>query len=81
MGVNTTLEFLAIAKLRRENWLQNMTDEEKAIMAQHFEYANEQFSKGNIVFDGACLDGTLGMIVYKAESEAEAVELFKNDPL
>lgn len=41
----------------------------------------QKFAEGKIVVDGACFDGTLGIIVYTADSEEEAVELFKNDPL
>jgi uncharacterized protein YciI len=75
------LQFLATAKPKRESWLQTMTDEEKTIMAQHFAYANQLFSEGKIVFDGACLDGAMGIIVYQAESQEAAFELHSNDPL
>jgi uncharacterized protein YciI len=75
------LHFLATAKPRRENFIQTLTEEEKAVMAKHFAYTNQLFSEGNITFDGACLDGALGLIVYKAESEEAAFEMFKNDPL
>ncbi len=75
------LQFLATAKPKRENWMQNITEVEKAVMAQHFAYANQLFSEGKIVFGGACLDGALGIIVYKAESEEAAFEMFENDPL
>jgi uncharacterized protein YciI len=50
-------------------------------MAQHFVYINQMFLVGKIVITGACLDGALGLIVYKAESEEAAFEMFKNDPL
>lgn len=75
------LQFLATARPKRENWLQNITEEEKTVMAQHFVYANQFFSEGKIIFDGACLDGALGIIVYQAESEEAGFELFENDPL
>lgn len=75
------LHFLATAKPRRENFIQSLTEEEKAVMANHFAYTNQLFSEGKITFDGACLDGALGLIVYKAESEEAALEMFHNDPL
>lgn len=75
------LQFLATARPKRENWLQNITEEEKTIMAQHFAYTNQSFQEGKIVFDGACLDGTMGIIVYQAASEEAALEMFNKDPL
>lgn len=74
-------QFLATAKPKRENWLQNISEEEKKVMAQHFAYANQSFSEGKIVFGGACLDGALGIIVYQAESEEAALKMFNDDPL
>ncbi|TVY10824.1 YciI family protein [Paenibacillus cremeus] len=75
------LRFLATARPKTDHWLQNMTDEEKAVMGQHFAYANQTFAEGKIVFAGACLDGAMGIIVYEAATEAEAYELYSNDPL
>lgn len=75
------LHFLAIANPRRENFIQTLTEEEKEVMAKHFAYTNQLFSEGKIAFDGACLNGALGLIVYKAESEEAAFEMFNNDPL
>ncbi len=75
------LHFLGTAKPKIENWLLNMTEEEKAIMAQHFAYVNELFSEGKVIFTGACLDGAMGVVVYKAESEETAYKMFENDPL
>lgn len=75
------LQFLGTAKPGRENWLQNMTDEEKAIMAEHLAYVDDLFKQGGVLFSGACTDGVLGMVVYQAESQEEALEMFESDPL
>lgn len=74
------LEFLAIAKAKRENWLATMTAEEKAIMAKHLEYVGQMFAEGKVVLAGPCLDGAYGIIIYKADSPEEAQEMFENDP-
>ncbi|NHM34002.1 YciI family protein [Neobacillus terrae] len=74
-------QFLATAKPRTENFLQNMSEEEKAVFDKHFVYVNQMFSEGKILFSGACLDGTMGIICYLAESYEDALEMFKNDPL
>ncbi|CRK81978.1 YciI family protein [Neobacillus massiliamazoniensis] len=75
------LYFLETAIPKKENWLQNMTEEEKAVMAQHFAYVNQLFSEGKIFFSGACTDGAMGIIIYQAESYESAFEMFQNDPL
>ncbi|MFB5193283.1 hypothetical protein [Alicyclobacillus fastidiosus] len=50
-------------------------------MAQQFEYAHPKISERRIFFDGACLDGTFGILINPADSEDEALILFQNDPL
>ncbi|WP_134701216.1 YciI family protein [Ammoniphilus sp. YIM 78166] len=74
------LEFLAIAKAKRENWLTTMTDEERMVMGKHLEYVQRMFSEGNVVLAGPCLDGAYGIVIYQAESPEAAQEMFLNDP-
>lgn len=73
--------FLATATPTKEDFLQNMNEEEKAIMALHLSYVNQMAVEGEIFFSGACLDGAMGLIVYKADSYESALEMFNNDPL
>lgn len=73
-------QFLATAKPKTENFLQNMSEEEKTVFAKHFAYVNQLFLEGKILFSGACLDGEMGLICYLAESYEVALEMFKNDP-
>lgn len=75
------VEFLALAKARRENWLATMTPEEAEVMGRHLEYVKRMFEEGKVVFSGPCLDGAYGLIVYKAESPEAARSLYENDPL
>ncbi|MBI0580697.1 hypothetical protein IEC97_25455 [Neobacillus cucumis] len=74
------LEFLAIGKAKRENWLASMTPEEKAIMGKHLEYVRQMYTEGKVVLSGPCLDGAYGIIIYKAESAEDAQKMFENDP-
>ncbi|SDM78256.1 YCII-related domain-containing protein [Paenibacillus sp. yr247] len=74
------LEFLAIAKPKRENWLATMTPEEKMVMGEHLEYVRRMFSEGKVVLSGPCLDGTYGIIIYKADSPESAQKMYENDP-
>jgi uncharacterized protein YciI len=75
------LQFLGTAIPKKEKWLQNMTEEEKAIMAKHFVYVNQLSTEGKIVLSGACTDGAMGLIIYNANSYELALEMFENDPL
>lgn len=50
-------------------------------MCGHMEYTQRLFSEGKIVQVGACLDGAYGIVVFKAESEQAAHEIYENDPV
>lgn len=75
------LQFIGLARPKKENFVQNLTDEEKAIFAQHFAYVERLHIEEKLVISGACLDGAFGMIIYRAETEEEARAMFENDPL
>lgn len=73
--------FLVTATPKRENFRENTTEEEKTIISQHLDYVNQMVAAEKILFTGSCLDGAMGLIVYKTESYEAAVELFEKDPL
>jgi uncharacterized protein YciI len=75
------LYFVGQARPKRENFIQSMTPEEQAIFAQHFAYCEKLHSEDKLLLSGACSDGAFGMVMYKAETEAEARSMFENDPL
>lgn len=59
-----------------------LTDAEKiqAIRPQHREYLADLKAKGKLFVSGPFTDGSGALIIYEAESEAEARELLENDP-
>jgi uncharacterized protein YciI len=75
------MKFIGLARSKRENFVQSMTEEEKAVFAEHFAYVEKLHSEEKLVISGACLDGAFGMIIYQAETEEEARAMFDNDPL
>jgi len=75
------LQFIGLARPKRENFVQSMTNDEKAVFAEHFAYVEKLHSEGKLIISGACLDGAFGMIMYKAETEEAARAMFENDPL
>ena len=59
------------------------TEREAAIVAEHFAYLQELAGKGTVLMAGRTLttdDNAFGMVVFRAESEAQARELVRNDP-
>ncbi|MBL0385796.1 hypothetical protein JJB07_03960 [Tumebacillus sp. ITR2] len=49
-------------------------------MGQHFEYLKDLLEKGTLLLAGPCLDRTMGITVFKAESIEEARAIMENDP-
>lgn len=78
---NGQQHFLVTATPKRENFGGNITEEEKTIISQHLDYVNQMIAEGKILFAGSCLDGAMGLIIYKEESYGAALKLFENDPL
>lgn len=55
--------------------------EERAIIGNHFDYLKRHLAEGRIIFAGRCEDGTFGITVYEAESDTEAEEIMRCDPV
>jgi uncharacterized protein YciI len=75
------LQFVYLFKSRRIDFLQTMTQEERMAMGGHLEYTKRLFSENKIVLAGPCLDGAYGIVIFQADSEQEAREIFENDPV
>src|SRR5688572_11021065 len=56
------------------------TPEEQAIVGAHFTYLKQHLAEGRIIFVGRCEDGTFGIAVYDAETEAQAEAIMQDDP-
>lgn len=73
-------EFMYMFKPKRENFLQTMTPEEMAAFGGHIEYTKKLFADGKVILMGACTDGALGIVIFKADSTENAQSIFDNDP-
>jgi uncharacterized protein len=73
--------FLVTATPKVEKFRENATEEKRTIISQHLDYINQMVAENRILFTGSCIDGAMGLIVYKTESYEAAVELFEKDPL
>lgn len=66
----------------RPTFVQDMTDDEKALMQKHVVYLTEQMAKGLLHVFGPVLDpqGPFGMAVACVDDPSQLQELIANDP-
>jgi uncharacterized protein YciI len=74
------MEFISLLRPKRQDFLATMTPEEKATMGRHMNYVRNLFADGKILLGGAATDGAVGILIYRVNSEEEAMHLFDNDP-
>jgi uncharacterized protein YciI len=77
-------EFLYKLQLVRGDMLRTgPTDAEKAVTAEHFAYLQGLTAQGAIILVGRTLttdETTMGLAVFRAESEDAARQIMNNDP-
>lgn len=73
-------EFVYLIKPIRDNLIDSMTQRESEIMENHFQYLKELLFEKKLVMAGPCLDGAFGIVVFKAETMADARIVMENDP-
>ena len=64
----------------RENYAENMTPEETAVIERHFEYLQKQEAEGKLILAGRTDDARLGIAIIETENENEARQIMENDP-
>ncbi|MFQ5979587.1 MAG: YciI family protein [Candidatus Heimdallarchaeota archaeon] len=73
-------EFLFLLKPPRKTFMENASQEEERIMQEHFEYLKELQETGKLILAGPCLDGVLGIVIFRANSLEEAAQIMNHDP-
>jgi len=73
-------EFVYLIHPLRHEFFENPTPEEEMAIEAHFQYLKKATDEGIVVLAGPCLDDTFGIVVLKAENEAEARKFMLNDP-
>jgi uncharacterized protein YciI len=78
-------EFLYKLQLVRRDMLRTgPTAAEQAVVAEHFAYLQTLHAQGKIIFVGRTLttdDDTMGLAVFRAESEEAARRIMNDDPV
>src|SRR5262245_22766356 len=73
-------EWLYILRPPRPTFADDMSDEEGAIMGEHFRYLQGLLADGSLVLAGPSLGPTFGVCVFEAEDEHEARRIAEADP-
>ena len=60
--------------------MQDATEDESAVMRDHFAYLKGLLDAGKLVLAGPSLDPPFGIIVFEADSEEEARQIVAGDP-
>ncbi|HVE85651.1 MAG TPA: YciI family protein [Myxococcales bacterium] len=66
----------------RPTFAQDMSEEEKRLMAEHVRYLDEHLAAGRVLLFGPVMaaGGAFGMGVFAVEDEAEARRIIDGDP-
>jgi uncharacterized protein YciI len=78
--MSTELTFIYVLRLVNPESLATMSSKEKAIIDEHFEYLRKALAEGKLFLAGRCLNGEFGIVIFRAESERQAMRFMKNDP-
>jgi uncharacterized protein YciI len=74
------MQFLYIIRPPRDNFISTITEEESEIMSIHFAYLKQMLEDGVLILAGPVTTGEMGICIFEAESEEEAVKIMNNDP-
>ncbi len=72
--------FIYLLKSNRPGLMDDMSPQEELVLEEHFEYLQREPGEGKPVLAGLCLDGELGIVVFRARTREETLEFTKDDP-
>lgn len=73
-------EFVYFCRPTRDTFLEDATEAELTVVAQHFEYLKDLHAEGKLILAGRCQDGPPGIVVFEAENTAAATAIMRKDP-
>lgn len=72
--------FIYVLRPCRQGLSDAPTPEEEASLDEHFQYLRRELEEGGLILAGPCLDGALGVVVFRAPTEEAAREFMEADP-
>ena len=73
-------EWVYVLRPPRQSFVDDMTDEESAVMREHFGYLKQLLADGKLILAGPSLGPVFGLAVFEAGDEAEARRIMAGDP-
>jgi uncharacterized protein len=74
-------QFLCFLRPTRENFIQTSTQEESAIVGEHFAYLQELLAEGKLILAGRTqTDAPVGISIFCADSLEQAHQIAQIDP-
>jgi uncharacterized protein YciI len=73
-------EWLVVLRPPRQSFVDDITEEEEAVMREHFLYLRRLLADGKLVLAGPSLGPVFGVAVLEAADEEEARRLVAADP-
>lgn len=64
----------------RDRFMETMDAQEQAAFHGHVGYTEGLLKQGKLVFKGAAINGSLGIVVFEANDPEEAATVFSGDP-
>jgi uncharacterized protein YciI len=74
-------QFVYFVHPPRSTFINDATDDESALMGEHFRYLQRLLADGQLILAGPMLvEGGFGIAIFEADDEAQAQALAANDP-
>jgi uncharacterized protein YciI len=73
-------QFAYVIRPPRATFVQDATDQERAVVGEHFRYLQHLCEAGTVVLAGRCDDGAFGIVILEADDEPAARRLMDDDP-
>lgn len=78
---NETPQWLCIVRPNRSTFLQDITDEERATVGEHFRYLQKLCAEGILILAGRTqTDQPFGITIFTADSREQAERIVAEDP-
>jgi len=74
------MQFVYVLIPHKNDFVNTMTEEESAIMHEHFYYLKDLLEKNILILAGPVTTGDFGLAVIETNSEEEARTIMENDP-
>ena len=72
--------YLIIYRPPRATFAEDITEEESAVIGDHFDYLKRLHEEGQLVLAGRTEDASMGLFIFEADDRAAAERIMRDDP-